>query len=158
MKTRNIIRLRRILHQDCIICLRTAINRYLTFLRTLRSISTNSITAVNLRLTRSRRFLFSLRFLFLFLKLWIMERDFREAIGDMPYHRRHDGLSAIKVFEMEQLAAFLNDLITRADNLPLGRAKVFFLLVVLLLFQAMLLFGSVERRNLVPLNRENKTA
>ena len=23
-----------------------------------------------------------------------MERDFREAIGDMPYHRRHDGLSA----------------------------------------------------------------
>ena len=55
-----------------------------------------------------------------------MERDFREAIGDMPYHRRYDGLSAIKVFEMEQLAAFLNDLITRADNLHLGRAKDFF--------------------------------
>ena len=85
-----------------------------------------------------------------------MERDFREAIGDMPYHRRHDGLSASEVHDMEQLAAFLNDLITRADNLPPGRAKDFFLLVVLLLFQAMLLIGSVERRNLVPVNRENK--
>ena len=85
-----------------------------------------------------------------------MERDFREAIRDMPYHRRYDGLSAVEVFEMEQLTAFLNDLITRADNLPPGRGKDFFLLVILLLFQAMLLLGSVERRNLVPVNRENR--
>ena len=85
-----------------------------------------------------------------------MERDFREAKRDMPYHRRHDGLSAGEVFEMEQLTAFLNDLITRADNLPPGRGKDFFLLVILLLFQAMLLLGSVERRNLVPVNRENR--
>ena len=85
-----------------------------------------------------------------------MECDFREAIGGTPYHRRHDGLSASEVFEMELLAAFLNDLITRADNLPPGCAKDFLMLVVLLLFQAMLLVGSVERRNLVPVNRAIK--
>lgn len=57
---------------------------------------------------------------------------------------------------MEQLAAFLNDLIDRADNFPPGPAKEFFILVALLIFQAMLLFGSIERRNLVPVNRANK--
>ena len=85
-----------------------------------------------------------------------MERDFWEAIDGTPYHRRHDELSVSDFFEMGLLAGFLNDLITRADNLPPGHAKEFFLLVVLLLFQAMLLVGSVEHRNLVPVNRENK--
>jgi hypothetical protein len=84
-----------------------------------------------------------------------MERDFREAIGDMPYHRRHDGLTANEIHVIEQLAAFLNDLIARAENLPPGRARDFFLLVILLLFQAIDV-RSVELRNLVPVNRENK--
>lgn len=74
----------------------------------------------------------------------------------MTYHRRHDGLSASEVHDMEQLPTFLNELIGRADNLRPGRAKDFFLLVVLLLFQGMLLIGSIERRNLVRVNRESK--
>ena len=85
-----------------------------------------------------------------------MERDFWEAIDGTPYHRRHDELSVSDFFEMGLLAAFLNDPIACADNLSPGCAKDSFLLAVLLLFQAMLLVGSVEHRNLVPVNRENK--
>jgi hypothetical protein len=46
--------------------------------------------------------------------------------------------SVSEVHDIEQLAIFLNDLIARADSLPPGRAKDFFLLVILLLFQAIL--------------------
>jgi hypothetical protein len=139
------VRLKQIIHNICIIRLRTTLIRDLTLSRKFRSTTTYLATAVILRSTRGR----TSRYL-------VMEHGFREARGDMPYHRRHDGLSGSEVHDIEHLATFLNDLITRADNLPPGRAKDFFLLVVLLLFQAMLLIGSVEHRNLVPVNRDNE--
>ena len=82
MKTRNIIRLRRILHEDCIIRLRTTFNRYLTFLRTFRYASTNLIAAVILRFIASRSCSFSLTILI------PTSRDIRSWSEAAEYTRR----------------------------------------------------------------------
>jgi hypothetical protein len=49
-----------------------------------------------------------------------MDRDIRDAIGDMTYHRRQHCLSAGEIYLLEQLSIKMEDFLEILDDLPAG--------------------------------------
>jgi nuclease HARBI1 len=85
-----------------------------------------------------------------------MQRYFREAVRDMSYHRRHNGLSAGEVYLLECLFAKIMDVIRLSDDLPNGIIRDCCLVIILTALHATLLFMTVERGALMPVNKANK--
>lgn len=85
-----------------------------------------------------------------------MQRNFREAIRNMPCHWRHNGLSAGEVYLLERLLSKVVDVIQLLDDIPNGILRDYCLIIVLTVLHATLLFMTVERRAIMPIDRANK--
>ena len=85
-----------------------------------------------------------------------MEIELRDTIRNMPYRRRHDGLSVGEIYDLELLIKFINQLIRLIANVPNGRARYVLLYIVLVLLFMVLKVLSFQRNEVVKVNRRNK--
>jgi hypothetical protein len=85
-----------------------------------------------------------------------MDRDIRDAIGDMTYHRRQHGLSAGEIYLLDQLSIKMKDFLEILDDLPAGILLDCGLVIALMTFHSMLMFMSVERHDIVGINGINR--
>ena len=80
----------------------------------------------------------------------------RRTIRDMPYRRRHEGLTVGEIYVLKQILRFVSDLIEMSGNLPECPLKAFCQLLLYALFVILLAQLIVERHDVVPINHENK--
>ena len=80
----------------------------------------------------------------------------RRTIRDMPYRRRHEGLTVGEIYVLKQILRFIPDLIEMSGNLPECPLKAFCQLLLYALFVILLAQLIVERHDVVPINHENK--
>ena len=80
----------------------------------------------------------------------------QRTIRDMPYRRRHEGLTVGKIYVLKQILRFIPDLIEMSGNLPECPLKAFCQLLLYAVFVILLAQLIVERHDVVPINHENK--
>ena len=79
----------------------------------------------------------------------------RRTIRDMPYRRRHEGLTVGEIYVLKQILRFIPDLIEMSGNLPECPLKTFCQLLLYALFVILLAQLVVERHEVIPVNHEN---
>ena len=75
----------------------------------------------------------------------------RRTIRDMPYRRRHEGLTVGEIYVLKQILRFIPDLIEMSGNLPECPLKAFCQLLLYALFVILLAQLIVERHDVVPI-------
>ena len=85
-----------------------------------------------------------------------MEFDLRGTIRDMPYRRRHDGLSVGEIFNLGQLIKFTSLIVCLGGYVNLGIISDLLNLFALMLLMIVLVVMCVKRMRVQLINHRNK--
>jgi hypothetical protein len=87
-----------------------------------------------------------------------MDYDLRRCVRDMPYRRRHEGLSVGEIYVLKEIMKFVKVLIDITAYLPQGpiRNVGLFLVHALALFIVVIVTLIVEREDVIAVNHDNK--
>jgi hypothetical protein len=85
-----------------------------------------------------------------------MQYDLANAIGRMPYRRRHEGISTGEMQSVRMLTAFINRMVAWTNLLPPGRFKDSLVFLTMTLFFVLLSLVLRERHGVLPVNPANK--